>query len=393
MKSALAIILILSVLSGSVASVFAQQPQLATYRETSQLLVDEKVQNQTTAFVTLSSTSPLEMRVPTSLDEKLANTANVTSLAITNASPCVEGVYDQTCIIVTIYNPSLIESYNITAIQQGAKAAGDKIITDANTAFLLNASFSSIYIQPKGELSSALGTSGALAGNRTISVVYTAPQLKSSYLFDQLSSILLPSQIRTAGGFYDVAKKMSEVTNSTVTFAITPTTTNNQSLYQLQVSNHTPNRGKVTTVHPLDFFGVSQLNRSSYFNGGFFPLNSIFEVSILSRNDSNAITGHGGDVVPTNSQGIPTDLNKAGWVFDSISGQRITGIYLFGTGASVNNDALSLSLGPASQAVPPPTNNTQTPTQGGSTADYSVYVIIGIVIAGGGAIYLFTRRR
>lgn len=393
MRSVIISLIIFTVLSGSIASVYAQQPQLATYRETAQVLVDEKIQNQTTAFITLSSTSPLEMRVPTSLDEKISNAANVTSVAITNANPCVEGVNDQMCIIVTIYNPSLVESYNITDIQTSAKAVGDSIINDANKAFLTNAQFWEVYVQPKGELSKALGTSGSLAGNRTISVVYTAPLVKSSYLFDQLTSILMPSQIKNSGGFYDVAKKMAEYANSTVTFAITPTTSSTQSLYQLQVSSHTPNKGQVTAIRPLDFFGVSQLNRSSYFSGGFFPLNSIFEVSILSRNDTTAVTGHGGDIVPTNSQGIPTDLNRAGWVFDPASGQHITGIYLFGTSTSATADTLALSIGPSSQSTLPPTNGTPGETQQKGTSDYSTYVIVGIVIAGGAAVYLFTRRR
>ena len=392
MKSLIVALLIFTVLTSAFAGAYAQQPQLATYRETAQVLVDEKIQNQTTAFITLSSTSPLEMRVPTSLDQKIANETNVTSVAITNASPCVEGVSDQTCVIITIYSPSLVESFNITKIQTVAHATGDTLINDINKAFLLDASFSSVYVQPKGALSNALGTSGALVGNRTISVVYTTPQLKSSYLFDQLTSILLPTQIRNAGGFYDVAKKMTDSTNSTVTFAITPTTNHNQSLYQLQVSTHTPIKEKITTVKPLDFFGVDQLSRSSYFSGGFFPLNSIFEISIISNNDT-AIANHGGTIVPTNDQGIPTDLNKAGWVFDPIAGQRITGIYIFGTTASASSDDLSLTLGSSYSQITQPSTNSSAVNPPKNTTDYSTYAIIGIVIAGGAAVYLFTRRR
>ncbi|MDE1770886.1 MAG: hypothetical protein KGI28_10115, partial [Thaumarchaeota archaeon] len=141
---------------GSITSAHAQQPQLATYRETAQVLVDEKIQNQTTAFITLSSTSPLEMRVPTTLDQKIANAANVTSVAITNANSCVLGVTDQICVVITIYSPSLIESYNITKIQTDSKAIGDTLIDDINKAFLLDTSFNSAYVNPKGDLNKAL---------------------------------------------------------------------------------------------------------------------------------------------------------------------------------------------------------------------------------------------
>ena len=393
MRSLTIVFLLSTILLSTFAGAYAQQPQLATYRETAQVLVDEKIQNQTTAFITLSTTSPLEMRVPTTLDQKIANAANVTSVAITNANSCIEGVNDQTCIVFTIYNPSLIESYNITKIQTTARAVTDTLINDTNKSFLLNASFWSVYVQPKGVFSNALGTSGSLVGNRTISVVYTAPQLKSSYLFDQLTSILLPSQIRDAGGFYDVARKMADSANSTVTFAITPTA-NNQSLYQLQVSTHTPIKGQVTTIRPLDFFGVNQLNRSSYFSGGFFPLNSLFQVSVISNNNTY-VTNHGGNLVPTNSQGIPTDLTKSGWVFSPDSGQQITGIYIFGTTTTATSNDLAITFGlTPPQSISQPTNsNTTTNSPPTSNSDYSTYVIIGIVVAGGGAIYLFMRRR
>ncbi|MDE1762674.1 MAG: hypothetical protein KGH88_00310 [Thaumarchaeota archaeon] len=388
MKSVIVGLLISAVLMSTFSGAYAQQPQLATYRETAQVLVDEKIQNQTTTFVTLSSTSPLEMRVPTALDQKIANTANVTSVSITNTDSCVPGVTGQTCVLITIYSPSLIESYNITKIQTTVHAIGDSLIGDINKAFLLDATFNSVYIRPKGELSVALGTSGALSGNRTISAVYTAPQLKSSYLFDQLTSILLPQQIRNGGGFYNVARKLSDDTNSTVTFAITPTTTNSQSIYQLQVSAHSPIKGEVTTIRPLDFFGISQLNRSSYFSGGFFPLNSLVQVSVLSRNDTS-VTSNAGNIVPTNNQGIPTDLTKSGWVFDPSSGQQVTGIYIFGTTTSATNDDLALTIGPPTS----PTNSSSGSTPHRSNPDYSTYVVAGIVIAGGAAVYLFMRRR
>ncbi len=393
MKSVITVLLIFTVLMGSISSAHAQQPQLATYRETAQVLVDEKVQNQTTAFITLSSTSPLEMRVPTALDEKIANAANVTSVAITNAKSCQLGVTDQMCVIITIYSPSLIESYNITKIQNTAQTIGNTLINDINKAFLLDASFNSAYVHPKGELSKVLGTSGSVAGNKTISVIYTASHEKSSYLFDQLTSILMPAQIRDAGGFYDIAKKMADSSNSTVTFVITPTTSG-QSIYQLQVSKQSQIKGEVTSIKPLDLFGVSTLNRSSYFNGGFFPLNSLFELSIISNNYTT-ITSHGGSIVPTtfrNGQNVPTNLSQPGWIFDPGSGHHITAIYLFGTTTYATSDDLSLTIGSGS-ATQPLTNLGNTSNTNHTGPDYSTYALIGIVIAGGAAVYLFMRRR
>jgi hypothetical protein len=394
MKYFIVLFLIVSLFASSMASVNAQQPQLATYHEIAQVLVDEKIQNQTTAFITLTTSSPLEMRVPTSLDTKINNAANVTSVAITNADPCVLGVNGQTCVVITIYSPSLIESYNITKIQSTSRAIGDTLINDINSAFSLNAQYWSTYVQPTGQLSNALGTSGVLVGNRTINVVYTTAQQKSSYLLESLSSVLLPTQIRDAGGFYDAATKMAQQPNSTVTFAITPTNTG-RSIYQLQVSKHFPINGQVTTINPLELYGVDRLDRSSYFSGGFFPLNSIFEASVISNNYLT-ITNHGGDVVPTtinNGQKIPTDLSKSGWLFDPDSGQRITAIYLFGTATNATSDQLTFTLGNSTGQIAQNQNPQGPSTPASPSADYSTYVIIGIVVAGAAAVYLFMKKR
>ena len=389
--------LVFTILFFNVFSAYAQQPQLASFHEVAQVLVDQKFQNQTTAFIGLESTSPLEMRVPAGLDEKIRSTANLTSVTITNAQNCVAGVpkYDS-CVLVTIDDPSLIESYNITKIQTQSKAIGDSLIGDINSAFHLNSEFNNVYINPKGEFSNALGTSGAVSGNRTISIVYTMSSSKSDYLFDGFTSILLPTQIKDAGGFLDAAKKMSSNSNSSITFAIIPK--DNVSIYQLQTSERFPIKNTVTIINPLDLFGVDKLDRSSYFNAGFFPLNSIIQITILS-NQPQAIVDHGGDLVPTqekNGQKLPSDLTKAGWLFDPSSGNQITAVYLFGTTFSASKNDLTLTIGNGTAWIENPINAT-TPTPiiqpKPAGTDYSPYVLIGIVAAAGIAIYIFLRKR
>ena len=389
--------LVFSILIFNVFSAYAQQPQLASFHEVAQVLVDQKFQNQTTAFIGLESTSPLEMRVPAGLDQKIRSTANVTSITITNAQNCVLGVpkYDS-CVMVTIDDPSLIESYNITKIQTQSKAIGDSLINDINSAFHLNSEFNNVYINPKGEFSNALGTSGAVSGNRTISIVYTMSSSKSDYLFDGFISILLPPQIKDAGGFLDTAKKMSTDSNSSVTFAILPR--GDVSIYQLQVSERFPIKNTITTISPLDLFGVDKLDRSSYFNAGFFPLNSILQVTILS-DQPRAIVDHGGNLVPIqvkNGQTLPSDFTKSGWLFDPSSGNQITAVYLFGTTFSASKDDLTLTIGNGTAGIENPINSTTptpVPQPKPSSMDYSPYVLIGIVAAAGVAIYIFLRKR
>ena len=219
---------------------------------------------------------------------------------------------------------------------------------------------------------------------------------KSDYLFDGFTSILLPPQIKDSGGFLDAAKKMSSDSNSSVTFAILPR--GDVSIYQLQVSERFPIKNTITTISPLDLFGVDKLDRSSYFNAGFFPLNSILQVTILS-NQPKAIIDHGGNLVPVqekNGQTLPSDLTKAGWLFDPSSGNQITAVYLFGTTTSASKNNLTLTIGNGTTGVQNPINETiptPVPQPKPSSADYSPYFLIGIVAAAGIAIYIFLRKR
>ena len=397
MKSLFVLSLIFTLLMTSFVTAYAQQPQLASYRETAHILVDEKIQNQTSASIILASTSPVEMRVPTDLSEKIKNTANVTSVSITNADRCILGIQDMGCVIIVMNSPSLIETYNITTIQSTARQVGDSLIGNINKAFALNAEFNNVYVNPKGELSSALGTSGVVSGNRTISIVYTMSRPDSSYLFDGLTSILIPKQIRDDGGFFNAAQKMAQDANSTVSFVITPG--QDASLYQLQVLKHIPIKNKLTSINPLSTLGVDKLEKSNYFSIGFFPLNSILEVTAIST-DNIAITNHGGDLVPTaikDGQKFPTDLTKPGWIIDPESGNYVNAVYLFGKTSSVTSDQASLTLGSASAIQEQPTQNLTSPdkhpSSTNSSNDYSIYALIGIVAAGGAAVYLFMRRR
>lgn len=405
MKNSAVFIFAIAILVFLPALVYAQTPELATYRETAHVLIDRVLQNQTGAFITLSTVSNLEMRVPTDLDNAIHSAKNVTSVSLSNSPSCAIAstahfqngtaiAPTQSCVIITIMDQSLIDTHDLKLIQNKSQAIGDSMIGKVDRAFSIAAQPWQVYVRPvpRHELSSTPGATSAPTANASINVVYTFPYSKTSYLFDSISSVLLPDQIKGAGGFYDAARQMGNYNDSSMTFEILPQQ-NNTSLYQLQVARYYPATQDLGDVKPLNLLGISQLNRSSYFNVGFFPLNSLLEVTEISKNDV-AVTSHGGSELPTEVRGgqkVPTDLTHPGWIFDPQSGKQIFAVYLFGKSTSANDSDLSLTIGLPSQVQENSTSGGGTPTTAGP--DSSIYVIIGIVVAGGAAIFLFTRRR
>ena len=161
-----------------------------------------------------------------------------------------------------------------------------------------------------------------------------------------------------------------------MTFSIIPL--DSKSLLQLKLSVNYPNEAStISEVSPLDLLKTDTIKRSDYFSSGFYPLNSIIQVVVLSPEDE-IISNIRGNIVPTqiiDNEKIPTDISKEGWVFDPQEGQRIQGMYIFGEETSVNKDKLKFSLGD----VPP--------TQPESSDESLVIVIIISVVAIAAALF------
>jgi len=104
---------------------------------------------------------------------------------------------------------------------------------------------------------------------------------------------------------------------------------------------------KLSKISPLEFFNIENLNRSNYFSTGNYPLNSIFQIIILSNNETN-VSDVKGYIIPTQTiDGIemPTEVTKKGWIFDPQKGEIIQGKFIFGESTSVNENELKFSLG------------------------------------------------
>lgn len=359
---------------------YAQQPRLATFHETAQVIIDQKIQNQISTSISVLSTSNQEFRVPIELDQKIHDMKNVIAVVITNEDQCVLGVIDNACVLINISREGF--AGGITEAQSKGKEIGDALIGDINKEFNIDAKFHSVFIHVDDKINKELETTGVISGRGTVSAVYTFSKYDTSFLYEGLSALLIPNEIRNSGGFLDVAEKIADDPVSSVTFSIIPKT--GTSLFQLQVSRDQKITDKITSIDTLQFFGVAKLERSDYFSSGFFPLNSLVQVVVLSK-EPMKIASHGSQIIPTvekDGEKYPSDVTKNGWLFDPDSGDKIVGKYLFGkTVEAVSND-LKFNIVDSSSQI----------ETSGISADNSLYILVGIGIAAAVAIIWYLKN-
>ena len=132
-KSKVIFSLTIILLCFSTYTAYAQQPKLATFHETAQVIIDQKFQNQTSTSISVISTSNQEIRVPVELDKKIHSMNNVTAVVITNEDKCVLGVVDKACVLINISSKGF--AGGITEAQSKGKEIGDALIDDINKAF------------------------------------------------------------------------------------------------------------------------------------------------------------------------------------------------------------------------------------------------------------------
>ena len=343
------VLAIIGIIGISTNYVYSQEIGLATFQESAQVIIDKKMFNKTTTSVTLLSSNLQEIKIPSELEQKIRENQRIQAVVITNQNNCILGVYDQSCIIINIErNP---EDKGINAIQDSSRKLADSYIDEINQVFDTNAEFLQVYVHTNDATNQALDTSGIISGGGVISAVYTMPMEDTGLMYSELSSMLLSKSIRDGEGFYNIAKTLSEEQNAKMSFSIIPT--ESKSLLQLRVSvdNPIPKESElnetISKISPLEFFNIENINRSNYFSTGNYPLNSIFQIIILSNNETN-VSDVKGSIIPTQTiDGIemPMDVTKKGWIFDPQRGELLQGKFIFGESTSVNENELKFSLG------------------------------------------------
>ncbi|WP_179368025.1 hypothetical protein [Candidatus Nitrosotenuis sp. DW1] len=377
MHKAVLPLLLIFVMAYSADSVFAEQARLATYHEVAQVIVDQKISNNVTASISLQTTSIQEFQIPHELDAKIRNSTDIVGIIITNENQCILGIHDQICVMINTKRES--GQGGIIEAQDKAREIGDRYIDDINSAFSLNTKFHSVFIHYDDSSNEALETSGQVSGAGTVSTVYTAQVQSTDYMFNKISATLMPAQIRSMGGFFEVAQKLAKDDNSRMTFTILPR--EHDYVMQLKVSEKYPNTAKDTKViDTLKLFKVDEIRKSNYFAGGFFPLNSLIHVVILPigndvriHTNTNVI-----DAIEKNNQTIPADITESGWFFNSKSESKIEVMYLFGEEFSAKRQDLIMTLG----------EKESTPEKMDVPGANEMYILIGIgIVASGAAVY------
>ena len=350
-----ALVAICMIMMFCLADVYAQEMKRATYQENIQVIFDQSINNEITASVVLESTSNLELRISDYFEQKMLEDDLLQSIVFTNHGECVLGVFDESCVMINFSLENLkivlaeeIEKekeagVGIRAIQNGSKIIADKLIDDVNNELGINTKYNSVFIHTTGTANTQLDTSGSITGQGAVSVVYTMTKQSTDFLFPDLAGKLLPKVIRESGGFFDVAKTLSQQENSLLSFTMIPQ--GNNIFYSLKVSslypNYTPDFQRFEIVDPMKYLGVDEVKRSDYFLGGFYPLNSLIQIIVLT-NEPITI-----ESISTNEiKQLETieDISTNGLFIESNSGNNIDARYLFGYDENVKQNQLIIKL-------------------------------------------------
>ena len=324
--------------AASTAVAHAQEIDYAHYMESIQVVVDADL-GEASASVVLQSTNTDDIRLPASLEQDLYENGRIIAVIFTDAESCILGVSEGACVIVNMAR--IPEETDIFMVQDGAREVGDRFITPLNAAFGVEAEFHSVFVHHSDEQNRALGVPGIVAGYNTISVTYTTPQQGTVQFFDMLVSRLLAPRIANGGGFVDAGRSLAEHQNSTVTFVAVPGTTDTMMMLKVTRDGDYSSDG---AVDPLDILGIDAVEPSDYFGDGFYPLNSLVRMAVVSQ-EGLAVSGAEADIIPV-SDGKPEDVTGAGWFFDPPEGTLIRGTYLMGQEGVARVDEAAITLSP-----------------------------------------------
>jgi len=339
------------------------QPEQHSLKEYLQIIIDQR-EFKNRISVVLMSKNPADIQLPDNI-EAISSNPKISSMTITNEFACAPTKIDKACIIIEVEKEGLGD--NLVEMKKNAREIADKIVADG--VIIFSPEFYSITFQPKGGLSAdeakRLGEMGIV-----VKVMYTTQKQSTSQLFTALSTMLLSNDLRTSGGFYNIAEKLSE--NYFSEFTVTVIPLENEMLRELHISLLCSNEirelvncerlynaltpgaqeGSIDEqiargyVSPLDFIQIENISRSKIFSNEFLPLNSVIHVLIYSEEDLQVKSVNSNVIENLQRLG---DIQESGWFFTSKSGKKIDARYIFGQESSVSKNDLAFSIGSYSE--------------------------------------------
>ena len=310
--------------------------QYPDYREFIEMTVNT-MEGSTEISSKLMSKNSQDILIPYNLETAILNSEKLRVLIFTNEWKCAPGIAADPCVLVQIEREGLGEFTE--TIQKNTREITDQILF--HSQFIgLHTEFHLIIIE------SAKPSAGIPA---IATAVYTTKFLPTEKLVSLIANQLLDKEIRDDGGFYYILNKLTENEYSEFSLILTPD--KDEIIRSISVSVSTVGLPKEMTssiIRPLDLITATIPNythdyilRSKYFSEGFFPLNSIINVKIITEQDYQIKTVNGGLITKISSA---ADLQDAGWFFNSNSNGIIEGKYLFGTDSLVTKNDLIFSI-------------------------------------------------
>ena len=325
-----------------------------TFQEQIQIIIDQE-DKKNRISVMLSSTSPDDIIIPTQLESTIL-IPEVRSVVFTNEFDCAKGKPREACIIVLVETQM---SNHLPIMIDHTRGIADKVV-EQGILGLTKIEFHSntIISQPSTSSNVQSGESEMVFGK----VIYTLKNQGSKKLFNAFTPTLLHEKIWQSGGFFDHAEKLTE--NYFTEFNLSYIKNKDNQIIRVFstslicsndidvlktgqlprcLSDETYDEIKNGKVSPLEFLAIEDISRSKLFTEEFLPLNSVLQVIIHPKQNSQVTSVNSNLITKLNNLG---DVQDSGWFFASKSGKEIDGRYLFGTESTISKNDLVFSFGP-----------------------------------------------
>ena len=322
-------------------------PEIHSFQEQFQIIIDQ-ANSKTRISIGMLSTHPNDIRFPDYI-EAISSDPRILSFTLTNQFACSPNHIERGCVIIEIVREGLGD--NLEEIKKNSREIAESIVSGGVIVF--GVEFDSVTLQSKTGFN----------GKKMIvsQVLYTTNKQTTDNLFDALSTLLISSDIREAGGFYDKAEELSKHHFADFAISFVPLEKNTlRSLHiSLTCSSEQPelpdcpdNFDKLLAsgkIDPLEIIQSENINRSEIFEDKFLPLNSIIHVKIYSLDNLQIKSVNSSVIEKLEHLG---NVQENGWFFTTRTGQindltihAIDGRYIFATESSASKNDLIFSIG------------------------------------------------